>query len=159
MARFLLPVGESTLLISVDAAHAAAVNGGPRLLARMADKGQLWPDAKINMTCKLAGEKFYADWFGAYGKERRGQVGQTLPQGTIAAQCRKDYRTARAELDPRFRKPVELILLDGEPLLAVGKSVTDYANTSICRSIAIERFTAGLFLLAQHYGFCETEFA
>ena len=109
MARFLLPVGESTLLISVDAAHAAAVNGGPRLLARMADKGQLWPDAKINMTCKLAGEKFYADWFGAYGKERRGQVGQTLPQGTIAANgpCRTRSQIQEAgRVDPVRRRAV-----------------------------------------------------
>jgi hypothetical protein len=35
------------------------------LIVRMASKGQLWPDATTNAACHLAGEKYYADWYGA----------------------------------------------------------------------------------------------
>jgi hypothetical protein len=133
------------------------------LLVRMADKGQLYPDATINMACRLAGEKYYADWYGAgmgglqaidYGKVRSGQggSGSHLPPGRMAAQCREAYRAARAAMPGHYRKPVELILLDGQSdLAAVGKAITGSATAVTCRAVAIERFTFGLYLLAKHY--------
>jgi hypothetical protein len=35
------------------------------LLVRLADKGQLYPDAITNLACRNAGEKYYADWYGS----------------------------------------------------------------------------------------------
>jgi len=134
------------------------------LLVRLADKGQLYPDAKFNMAFKLAGEKYYADWYGSgmgglqaidYGKVRSGQGGSGsshLAPSRIAAQCREAYRNARAALPAHNRKPVELILLDGQSdLAAVGKAITGSAVPATCRAVAIERFTFGLYLLAKHY--------
>ena len=48
---------------------------------------------------------------------------------------------------------MELILLEGQSdLVAVGKAITGAASPHACRSVAIERFTAGLYMLAKHYG-------
>jgi hypothetical protein len=133
------------------------------LIVRMASKGQLYPDAKINAAFHLAGEKYYADWYGAgmgglkaidYGKVSGGQggSGSSMPPSRIAAQHRAEYRAARAVLPAHYRKPLELILLDGQSdLVAVGKAITGASHRSTCRAVAIERFTAGLYLLAQHY--------
>jgi hypothetical protein len=133
------------------------------LLVRMASKGQLYPDAKINAACHLAGEKYYADWYGAgmgglqaidYGKVRSGQggSGSHLPPSQMARQAREAYRAARAALPVKCRKPLELILLDGQSdLVAVGKAITGSATPRTCRAVAIERFTFGLYLLAKHY--------
>jgi hypothetical protein len=134
------------------------------LLVRLADKGQLYPDATINLACKLAGEKYYADWYGSgmrtlqavdYGKVRgaQGGSGSHLPPGRIAAKCREDYRAARAALPDKYRTVVELVLLqDQSDLVAIGKAATGSAVPSTCRTVAIERFTFGLYLLAKHYG-------
>jgi hypothetical protein len=133
------------------------------LIARLADKGQRYPDAKINAACHLAGEKYYADWYGAgmgglkaidYGKVSggKGGSGSHLPPSRMAAQCRENYRAARAALLAKYRKPVELILLDGQSdLVAVGRAITGSPTARTCRAVAIERFTAGLYLLARHY--------
>jgi hypothetical protein len=134
------------------------------LLVRLADKGQLWPDPKINLALRAAGEKYFADWYGAgmgglkaidYGKQPGGQggSGSHLAPSRIAAQCREAYRAARAVLPECTRKVVELILLQDQSLAAVGKAVTGSAVPHTCRSVAIERFTAGLYLLAKHYVF------
>jgi hypothetical protein len=135
------------------------------LLVRLADKGQLYPNATINAACKLAGEKYYADWYGSnmsalqaidYGKVRSGQggSGSHLPPGRIATKCREAYRAARAAMPDKYRKPVELILLEGQSdLVAIGKAITGSAVPATCRTVAIERFTFGLYLLAKHYVF------
>jgi hypothetical protein len=134
------------------------------LLIRLADKGQLWPDAAINMACKLAGEKYYTDWYSAgmgglqaidYGKVRSGQggSGSHLPPGRIAAQCREAYRNARAAMPDKCRKVVELILLQDQDLVSAGKAASGSAVPATCRAVAIERFTFGLYLLAKHYVF------
>lgn len=135
------------------------------LLIRLADKGQLYPDATINTACRLAGEKYYADWYGSnmsplkaidYGKVSGGPggSGSHLPPGRIAAKCREEYRAARALLGSKYRKAVELILLEGQSdLISVGKAISGSASPHTCRSVAIERFTAGLYMLAAHYGF------
>jgi hypothetical protein len=132
------------------------------LLVRLADKGQLWPDAKGNAALRLAGEKYYADWYGAgmgglkaidYGKVSGGQggSGSHLPPSMIAAKRREAYRNARAAMPDCTRKVVELILLQDQSLAAVGKAVTGSAVPVTCRAVAIERFTFGLYLLAKHY--------
>jgi hypothetical protein len=132
------------------------------LLVRLADKGKLWSDAKINAALLLAGEKYYADWYGSgmgglqaidYGKVRSGQKGSGgyLPPGRIAARCREDYRAARAALPEKCRKVVELILLQDQDLVSAGKAATDSAVLATCRAVAMERFTFGLYLLAKHY--------
>jgi hypothetical protein len=132
------------------------------LLVRLADKGQLWPDATVNMALRLAGEKYYADWYGAgmgglqaidYGKVRSGQggSGSHLPPGRIAAQCRANYRAARAAMPDKCRKVVELILLQNQDLVSAGKAASGSAVPATCRAVAIERFTFGLYLLAKHY--------
>jgi hypothetical protein len=132
------------------------------LLVRLADKGKLYPDARA---CQLAGEKYYADWYGSgmgglkaidYGKVGGGQggSGSHLPPSMIAAKHREAYCNARAALPAHVRKPVELILLDGQSdLAAIGKAITGSATPQTCRAVAIERFTFGLYLLAQHYVF------
>ena len=132
------------------------------LLVRLADKGQLWPDATTNAALRLAGEKYYADWYGAgmgglqaidYGKVRSGQggSGSHLPPGRIAAQCRANYRAARAAMPDKCRKVVELILLQDQDLVSAGKAATGSSVRATCRAVAIERFTFGLYLLAKHY--------
>jgi hypothetical protein len=132
------------------------------LLVRLADKGQLYPDAKVNMACRLAGEKYYADWYGAgmgglqaidYGKVRSGQggSGSSLPPSQIARQARDAYRAARAALPVKYRKVVELILLQDQDLVSAGKAATGSAVSATCRAVAVERFTAGLLFLARHY--------
>jgi hypothetical protein len=132
------------------------------LLVRLADKGKLYPDAKINAAFRLAGEKYYADWYGAgmgglqaidYGKVRSGQggSGSHLPPSRIAAKCREAYRAARAAMPDQYRKVVELILLQDQDLVSAGKAATGSAVPATCRVVALERFTAGLYLLAQHY--------
>jgi hypothetical protein len=133
------------------------------LLARLADRGQLYPDAKINMACRLAGEKYHADWYGSgmstlqavdYGKVRGGQggSGSHLPPGGIAASRRNAYRAARAAMPDKCRKVVELILLQDQDLVSAGKAATGSSAPSTCRTVAVERFTFGLYLLAHHYG-------
>ena len=129
----------------------------------MAGKGQLYPNATINLACKVAGEKYYEDWYGSnmgglqaidYGKVRGPQNGSTsyLPPGRIAAKCRADYRAARAAVPAKYRKPLELILLDGQSdLVAIGKAITGASSPNSNRAVAIERFTAGLYMLALHY--------
>jgi len=133
------------------------------LLVRLANKGHLYPDATINMACKLAGEKYYADWYGSgmstlkaidYGKVSGGKCGSGshVPPGMMAAKRREDYRAARSSLGAKYRKPVELILLEGQSdLVEVGKAISGSASPHTCRSVAIERFTAGLYMLALHY--------
>jgi hypothetical protein len=72
----------------------------------------------------------------------------------MAAQSRQAYRDARAAIGKKYREAVELILLDGQSdLVGVGKAITGSASPHTARSVAIERFTAGLFMLAKHYGF------
>ena len=76
-----------------------------------------------------------------------------LPPGRIAAKCRADYRAARAAVPAKYRKPLELILLDGQSdLVAIGKAITGAGQPpNSNRAVAIERFTAGLYMLALHY--------
>lgn len=135
------------------------------LLTRMASKGHLYPDAKINEACQLAGDKYYADWYGAgmgglqaidYGKVQGGQgeAGSSMPPSRMAAQARANYRAARAVLGSKYRKPLEAVILEGQSdLVAIGKAATGAASPHTARAVAIERFTAGLYLLARHYGF------
>lgn len=133
------------------------------LLERLASKGQLWPDQTTNAALLLAGTKYYADWYGSgmgglqaidYGKVSGGQggSGSSMPPSRLAAQSRASYRAARAAMPSKYRKPVELILLEGQSdLVAIGKAITGAASPHTARSVAIERFTAGLYLLARHY--------
>lgn len=135
------------------------------LLDRMASKGQLWPDAKVNEACQLAGTKYYEDWYNSgmgglqaidYGKVSGGQggSGSSMPPSRMAAQARAIYRAARAAIPAKYRKPLEAIILEGQSdLVAVGKAASGAASPHTCRSVAIERFTAGLYLLAKHYVF------
>lgn len=135
------------------------------LLTRMGSKGQLYPDAKINEACQLAGEKYYADWYGAgmgglqaidYGKVQGGQggAGSSMPPSRMAAQSRANYRAARAVLGSKYRRPLEAVILEGcGDLVAIGRTASGAASPHTARAVAIERFTAGLYLLARHYGY------
>ena len=135
------------------------------LLTRLADKGHLWPDKETNQALQMAGIKYHEDWYGSgmgglqaidYGKVSGGQggSGSSMPASRMAAQARANYRAARAVMPAKYRKPVELILLEGQTdLVAVGKLMTGAASPHTARSVAIERLTAGLYLLAKHYGF------
>lgn len=135
------------------------------LLARLASKGQLWPDRKTNEALEMAGIKYHEDWYNSgmgglqaidYGKVSGGQggSGSSMPPSRMAAQARTNYRAARAAMPAKYRKPVELILLEGQSdLVSVGKAITGAASPHTARSVAIERFTAGLYLLAKHYVF------
>lgn len=133
------------------------------LLVRMASKGQLYPDKETNAAMLAAGIKYHEDWYGAgmgglqaidYGKVSGGQggSGSSMPASRIAAQHRADYRAARAMIPSRWRKPLEAILLEGQSdLVAIGKAITGAASPHTARSVTIERFTTGLYLLARHY--------
>jgi hypothetical protein len=135
------------------------------LLLRLGNKGQLYPNAAINTACKLAGERYYEDWYGSnmgglqaidYGKVQGGQggSGSHMPVSHRQAQMRDSYRKARAVLGAKYRVPLELILLDGQSdLVAIGRKITGASSPHTCRAVAIERFTAGLYLLSKHYGF------
>lgn len=135
------------------------------LLVRLASKGQLWTGTKENEALLLAGTKYYEDWYSAgmgglqaidYGKVSGGQggSGSSMPASRIAAQHRASYRAARAAMPAKYRKPLESILLDGQSdLVAVGKAATGASQAHTNRAVAIERFTAGLYLLAKHYVF------
>jgi hypothetical protein len=133
------------------------------LLVRMASKGQLYPDATINAALLAAGTKYHEDWYGAgmgglqaidYGKVSGGQggSGSSMPASRIAAQHRANYRAARKAVPAKYRRPVEAILLEGQSdLVAIGKAISGAASPHTARSVAIERFTTGLYLLALHY--------
>ena len=133
------------------------------LLERLADKGQLYPDKTINESLRIAGEKYYEDWYNGgmsglqaidYGKVSGGQGGScsSMPPSRMAAQARARYREARAYVGVKYRKALEAVLLEGQTdLVAVGKALTGAASPHTARSVAIERFTAGLFLLDKHY--------
>lgn len=133
------------------------------LLTRLASKGQLWPNKEINEAMQLAGERYYEDWYGAnmgglqaidYSKVQGGSGGEGshLPPSRMAAQKRASYRAARAVLGSKYRKPLEAIILEGQSdLVGIGKAITGVASPHTARAVAIERFTAGLYLLARHY--------
>jgi hypothetical protein len=133
------------------------------LLTRLASKGQLYPNGEINEAMRLAGERYYEDWYGAnmgglqaidYSKVQGGSGGEGshLPPSRMAAQKRNDYRAARAVLGAKYRKPLEAIILEGQSdLVAIGKAISGAGDRVIARTVAIERFTAGLYLLARHY--------
>jgi hypothetical protein len=135
------------------------------LLVRLASKGQLYPDAEINQALLLAGTKYHEDWYGGnmgglqaidYGKVSGGQggSGSSMPPSRISAQHRANYRDARAILGSKYRKAVEPIVLEGQSdLVGIGKAISGAASPHTARSVAIERLTAGLYLLARHYGF------
>ena len=72
------------------------------LLERLAEKGHLYPDAGMNAALKVAGEKYYEDWYGAgfsglqgidYGKVAGGGGEGGVSQKQ--AKCRDSYRAAR----------------------------------------------------------------
>jgi hypothetical protein len=66
---------------------------------------------------------------------------------------RDSYRKARAALGAKYRVPLELILLeDQDDLVGIGRKITGTNSRDACRAVAIERFTAGLYLLTKHYG-------
>lgn len=133
------------------------------LIVRMASKGQLYPDIFINRACFEAGERYYSDWYGSnmstlqaidYGKISggKGGSGSHMPVSQMQAIKRRDYRNARAYLGKKYREAVELILLQGETdLVGIGRRLTGASQAHTNRSVAIERFTAGLFLLVKHY--------
>lgn len=137
------------------------------LLSRMGNKGQLYPNAAINTACMSAGERYYADWYGSnmstlgaidYGKVSGGSggSGSHMPVSQRQAIMRGDYRKARQALGKKYRDVVEPILLHDETdLVALGRKVTGTAGRDACRAVAVERFTAGLYLLAKHYGFID----
>jgi hypothetical protein len=87
------------------------------LLDRLADSGQLYQGDKImNAALKLAGERYYEDWYGGgmstlkaidYGKVRTGASGSGggLPVSRMQAQCRDRYRAAREALPAHYRNP------------------------------------------------------
>lgn len=152
-----LAMGES--IVTADGARQFQ----DELLTRLASKGQLYPDGQINEAMRLAGERYYADWYGAgmgglqaidYGKVQGGQggAGSAMPASRMAAQKRADYRAARAVLGSKYRKPVEAIILEGQSdLVGIGRAISGAASPHTARAVAIERFTAGLFMLARHY--------
>ena len=133
------------------------------LLTRLASKGQLYPNGEINEAMRLAGERYYEDWYGAnmgglqaidYSKVQGGSGGEGshLPPSRMAAQKRADYRAARAVLGAKYRKPLEAIILEGQSdLVGIGRAISGAASPHTARAVAIERFTAGLYMLARHY--------
>lgn len=153
-----------------DAVELATANPDPAplrrdsLLDKLADKGALYNDRGMNAALKAAGEKYFEDWYGAglstliaidYGKVSGGSGGKGaggMAVGRVQMQCRDSYRAARKALTPKYRKPVEAILLEGQTdLVAVGKAASGAASPHTCRAVALERFSAGLLLLAKHY--------
>ncbi|WFU84367.1 hypothetical protein QA645_16985 [Bradyrhizobium sp. CIAT3101] len=133
------------------------------LLERLAEQGKLYPDAMLNAALKVAGDKYYEDWYGAgmstligidYGRVRTGGgSGGGLPVGRLQTQSRERYRAARDTLPDVYRRPVDMILLDGQDdLAAVGVALTGAKCPKTARAVGLERFKVGLFLLAQHYG-------
>jgi hypothetical protein len=133
------------------------------LLDRLAEKGHLYPDAGMNAALKVAGEKYYEDWYGTglatlqaidYGKVSGGGGGGGggISSSQMQAKCRDSYRAARKALTPVYRKAVEPVLLEGQTdLVALGKALSGAASPHTCRAVALERFKAGLLILARHY--------
>lgn len=135
------------------------------ILQRLFDRGQLWADKKGNAALYMAGTKYYEDWYGGgmgglqaidYGKVSGGQggSGSAMPASRLAAQSRANYRAARAVLPARYRKPLELFILEGQTdIVAVGKAITGASSAHTNRAVALERLVTGLYLLAKHYVF------
>jgi hypothetical protein len=132
------------------------------LLVRLAGKGQLYPDPAINLACKDAGERYYEDWYlsnmstlGAVDYGKVGGAGGTggLQLSERQEQKRKEYRKARAVLGAKYRPAVEMVLFQDMDLVRAGKQLTGASSPATCRAVAIERLTAGLLMLAKHYGF------
>jgi hypothetical protein len=135
------------------------------LLHKLASKNQLYPDTNINAAMFMAGEKYYADWYGSqmsnlgaidYGAVTGGGGGgaSQMPASHKSAVARASYRQAREAIGKKYREVVELIILEDQTdLVGIGAKVTGTSTAQACRAVAIERFTAGLFLLAKHYGY------
>jgi hypothetical protein len=113
------------------------------------------------MACRVAGERYYEDWYLSnmsplaaidYGKVRGGGGGGGLNLNEMQEQKRREYRKARAAMGAKYRQVVEVILLQDQDLVSAGKQATGSSVAATCRAVAVERFTAGLFMLAKHYG-------
>jgi hypothetical protein len=134
------------------------------LLVRLAVRGGLYPDKDINRALLQAGERYYADWYGsnmsplkAFDPTRvytgAGDA-SAMPASVAQAQKRKEHRKARAYLGKKYADALELMVLNEQTdLVAVGQKIGRVAHQRAARAIATERLTAGLFLLAKHYGF------
>jgi hypothetical protein len=134
------------------------------VLVRLHKKGALYPAKDINDALYAAGEKYYGDWFGSnmdplkamnYEAVSGGGSGSDtrLPASHIQLMMRNDYRRAREFLGTKYRKAVELLVLEDQELVAAGAKLSGASSPHACRAVAIERLTAGLFLLAKHYEF------
>jgi hypothetical protein len=134
------------------------------LLVRLAARSGLYPDKTINRSMLQAGERYYADWFGsnmsplkAFDPTRvytGSGTGSGMPASEAQAQMRKAHRKARAYLGKKYAEALELMVLNEQTdLVAVGKKIGKVAHHRAARAIATERLTAGLFLLAKHYGY------
>ena len=76
-----------------------------------------------------------------------------MPASEAQAQMRKAHRKARAYLGKKYAEALELLVLNEQDLIAAGKKMGRVAHERAARAIAQERLTAGLFLLAKHYGY------
>jgi hypothetical protein len=134
------------------------------LLVRLAVRGGLYPDKDINRALLQAGERYYADWYGsnmstlkAFDPTRvytGSGVGSGMPANEAQAQMRKAHRKARAYLGKKYAEALELLVVNEQTdLVVVGKKIGKVAHERAARAIATERLTAGLFLLAKHYGY------
>jgi hypothetical protein len=64
-------------------------------------------------------------------------------------------RRAWACLGPRYRAVVDAVVIEERSdLVTVGREFGSARHERAARALAVERLSAGLFLLARHYGLC-----
>lgn len=131
-------------------------------LQRLYNRGALSRDPAMNARLFDAGEKFYRDWYlsgmetlAAQDITRQGSgdgCASGMPASERQAIHRQAWRKANEKLGARYRKVVELVVLEGNTdLVAVGKDVSGYAKRETARAVGLDRLIGGLEILEEHY--------
>lgn len=133
-------------------------------LQRLATRGGLYPDTETNKRLLEAGERYFEDWYisnmssiAAFDPTRvfvgGGDFSPGMPVSERQAIARSAHRGVTAAIGRKYMEVVDAVVLQEQgDFEAIGRKASGMASPHSCRAIATERLTAGLYLLAKHYG-------
>jgi hypothetical protein len=133
------------------------------ILQRLAARGGLYPDREMNLRLLEAGEKYYEDWYvsnmsplAGFDPTRVFVAGGdhgSMPHNQRQAIHRGNFRKAKDFVGKKYEEVLHAVVLMGQDdLVAVGRRAGGISGRHAAMAIATERLTAGLYLLAKHYG-------
>lgn len=138
--------------------HYAAGRFADDVLSRLAPR--LDPDADMARKLLEAGERFASDHhlssldpLSAFDPTRvYCGGGSGLPPSELKAGAKDRVRAALAAMGPKYAPVVEMIVIRGfGDLAAIGSKVAGVKGRHQATAIALERLSAGLYVLAGHY--------